>query len=440
MAFIAALIPADQEVTRVGAVGESMGVFMVRTASGFDVFEKQRGHRKAVGVITVDQKHPNLISQALGARPNAGTYDLADVLKALKPFDKEPTQTFTFGIKFTVEAKGKDLNVQMAGEKDIIVISPANAATTAPAATAADEEKMQIAAGIVALIPKDQAETVIAFNPSAEHTRVDTTLFVRVEDGFKILDLKGGLKWEESGARVKIDANNSNLFTFVEGRESRGSTDVTAMLRALKPFDKNPKQKVKFGPAWFSIEAKGKTLTVQISGVAEDDGTFTFVPGHEIPTTAPASAPASRPATAPSGEDARKIGKEFIADLAKADTDALGKHYAQGVAVLAGSELLKPEWGLDPDGDRSTALAVSRDDLMKAYGRLIAKSGKRWKKMFADLAEESMSTEFAAADKLPVTQRGDLLLTVKIGSDSLLYIFRQQASGKWEVVAERTDY
>jgi hypothetical protein len=77
---------------------------------------------------------------------------------------------------------------------------------------------------------------------------------------------------------------------------------------------------------------------------------------------------------------------------------------------------------------------------MKAYGRLIAKSGKRWKKMFADLAEESMSTEFAAADKLPVTQRGDLLLTVKIGSDSLLYIFRQQASGKWEVVAERTDY
>jgi hypothetical protein len=138
--------------------------------------------------------------------------------------------------------------------------------------------------------------------------------------------------------------------------------------------------------------------------------------------------------------------KEFWTALAKGDTAAMKDFYAPQVTLLPGSELLKQQWGIKTAGDRSKPLVVTRDELLAAYGRMIAKIGRaKWSKAFGNVPGEKVVVKSAvtsAESALLDWRQGDLVLQVRPDKDdnALRYVLRQSKSGTWEVVSELADY
>lgn len=141
----------------------------------------------------------------------------------------------------------------------------------------------------------------------------------------------------------------------------------------------------------------------------------------------------------------QKSAREFWAAVAKPDTEQMARFYAPKVLLKAGSELLKREWGVNPEGDRDKDLLLDRDRLLEGYRRMIEKvTAAKWSRVFSKIQPDAISiTAVQTADR-PLTgaRQGDLLLKVVIGKggDALMFLFRCNDQGQWQVVAEQTDY
>ena len=113
--------------------------------------------------------------------------------------------------------------------------------------------------------------------------------------------------------------------------------------------------------------------------------------------------------------------------------------------MKAGSELLKQRWGLTKDADRSKDLLVSRDDLLRGYGRMIDGIGKeKWSQVFTRIEKDKTTVSTAGKDDQPFAgvKRGDTKLRVAAGpgDDTLHFILRRKNDGKLRVHLEPTDY
>ena len=161
--------------------------------------------------------------------------------------------------------------------------------------------------------------------------------------------------------------------------------------------------------------------------------------------TAAAVLLAGSAAADPGEREAAAAAKRFWAALAAADFEKLPSCYAPEVLLLAGSELLKPEWEVHPEADRSKDLRLSREQLIAGYRKLIGRVGtERWTGLFTKLDPEKISFRRVGPDEeepagvLP----GDLVMTVATGpgDDRLTFVLRRNEEGRWLVVAEQTDY
>lgn len=138
--------------------------------------------------------------------------------------------------------------------------------------------------------------------------------------------------------------------------------------------------------------------------------------------------------------------KPFLDAMASGDTDRLAKHYSAEVFVVSGSELLKPEWDVgDADKGRSESQTIERGKLMEGYQAMIQRAGKeKWTALWNSPSRKIAVRILDADDAALQGKKGDAVLTVsrleEHLDDTLTYVLRDDGKGRFQVVAERTDY
>ena len=143
--------------------------------------------------------------------------------------------------------------------------------------------------------------------------------------------------------------------------------------------------------------------------------------------------------------DATKTAGEFWEALANGNLKAMRTFYAREVTLKAGSELLKPRWGLCPKADRKKDLKIECDKLLAGYERLIGGAGRqRWGSEFGKIDDKQITIVKAKEKDTPFAGvlLGDTVLTVATGpgDDRLVFVLREDKRKRWQVVAEATDY
>jgi uncharacterized protein YyaL (SSP411 family) len=142
------------------------------------------------------------------------------------------------------------------------------------------------------------------------------------------------------------------------------------------------------------------------------------------------------PAEVDNAMDPGAAAIDFWNVFAKGDLSELGGQYADEILLKAGSEFLKPEWGIAEPGDRAKGKKVARSDLMKAYKLAITELGKeKWQTIFGSINKNKISTK--------VLQNKHLLLTVKTGPGDDYLEFElalNKGRTRWLVVSEFTDF
>jgi len=190
-------------------------------------------------------------------------------------------------------------------------------------------------------------------------------------------------------------------------------------------------------------------------GIALDDRGVPLArrPGKASLSTTNGSQEAARGAdgqarrTKPADQDRKRnvlseTATSFWKTLADGNTEGFKRFYAERITLKAGSELLKPRWGIA--SDRGKDAVLPRDKLMAGYARMIGEFGRdKWRRAFSKIGEGSLAaTVVAEPDRpFPGTRKGDRLLAVVtgVGDDKLLYVFRRQGT-EWRIVLEVTDY
>ena len=129
--------------------------------------------------------------------------------------------------------------------------------------------------------------------------------------------------------------------------------------------------------------------------------------------------------------------------MAEADFKTMNDCYAPTVLVKGGSELLKPEWEVSPQNDRSRDAEISRSALMQGYLKLMDKVGiEKWKAAFSQVPDKQIALKLSQKDDQPFpgVKQGDWTMTINLNNDVLVFVLRKNEAGDWHVVAEHTDY
>lgn len=139
----------------------------------------------------------------------------------------------------------------------------------------------------------------------------------------------------------------------------------------------------------------------------------------------------------------------FIKAMATGDPGQIMDFYDDSVVLMAGSELLKPEWGLAKS--RVKDAEVSKARLAGAVKQLIDGAGvpkwcSLWKAVKKDrttVVKATQADQRVGANTFRGVQPGDSLLVVQLSpgmDDKLAWAFRKNANGEWRIVREWTDY
>jgi hypothetical protein len=136
------------------------------------------------------------------------------------------------------------------------------------------------------------------------------------------------------------------------------------------------------------------------------------------------------------GSEPITAANDFWKVFVKGDANSLESQYADEILLKAGSEFLKPEWGINKDGDRSKDKKVTKAELIKAYKSMLARLGqKRWQSIFGSIKKDKIRTK--------VLKNKHVLLTVKTGPGDDYIEFElalNKDQTRWLVVSEFTDY
>jgi hypothetical protein len=147
----------------------------------------------------------------------------------------------------------------------------------------------------------------------------------------------------------------------------------------------------------------------------------------------------------PEGQSSAARARAFWRAVSNGDTEAMRAFYAPKVLLKAGSELLKPQWKLAEDADRSKDMLVDRDRLLAGYEAMIKRIGKDvWTQAFGRIPPENVVVVTADGDDNPLAgvQRGDTVLKVGTGAgdDVIVFVFRKDSDGRLLVHLEDSDY
>jgi hypothetical protein len=149
------------------------------------------------------------------------------------------------------------------------------------------------------------------------------------------------------------------------------------------------------------------------------------------------------PAAGLAEEPYETAGRKFWKGLAEADFAVMEAGYAPEVTLLAGSELLKKQWGINPSGDRSKNLAVKREVLLKGYHSLLDGRTEKWKEIMSKIGKDKITFQTVDKDDKPIpgVRTGDVLMKVATGpGDDVLAFILRRSDKEWLVAMEATDY
>lgn len=139
-----------------------------------------------------------------------------------------------------------------------------------------------------------------------------------------------------------------------------------------------------------------------------------------------------------------QVAQEFWNAFLNADPDGMGKHYGNRVTLKAGSELLKPEYTINDNGDRNHDVAVDRKQAIRGYQVMFQRAGKqKWIESGQRLRNAQM-TFISASDgnkyfALFKASPGELLVQVHTEPEPLFFLLQQDNQHRWKVVAEAFD-
>ncbi|MGD9644737.1 MAG: hypothetical protein AB7U73_03435 [Pirellulales bacterium] len=139
-----------------------------------------------------------------------------------------------------------------------------------------------------------------------------------------------------------------------------------------------------------------------------------------------------------------EVAQSFWGAFLDADPGRMAKHYAPRVTLKAGSELLKPDYGLNASGDQGKDLVVDRRDLQRGYEQMFKRVGReKWVASSQKLRDVKL-TYISAVDAnkyfaLFQAVAGELLVQVHTDPDPLFFLMRQDERGRWSIVAEAFD-
>lgn len=145
------------------------------------------------------------------------------------------------------------------------------------------------------------------------------------------------------------------------------------------------------------------------------------------------------------GETHQQFGVRFWKALSGGDLATVQELYAPEVTLLAGSELLKKEWGVNPDGERGKDIVLKRAELLKGYRAMVAKIGaEKWKAVFSKLDDDRIAFQVIEKDDqvFKGARKGDVVMKIATGpeDDALSFVLRRSAEGNWLVAMEQADY
>jgi hypothetical protein len=283
--------------------------------------------------------------------------------------------------------------------------------------------------------PSGQKE--FAIDIGAPNGPSDTILVARTETGFDCYGGSKGTRGNKMGA-VTVQKDRPFAMEFKPAGGPGAKADLTDVQKTIKPFDKNPLQDFTVGSARFQTKGENGKVSVLVGGKKA-----IFVV-RALAAATSTSSPASQPTSAskPAGaDDGKEAVRGFLKALAAADMEGMEGAYADNVILMAGSEMLKADWGLAPEGSRDKDQAIGRDKLIGAYRALIGKVGKeKWQNALAKVDPKMVLTSPVQEDEPSGIRKGDLRVDAPLGNTGLTFWLRRDASGKWLVVAERTDY
>jgi hypothetical protein len=168
------------------------------------------------------------------------------------------------------------------------------------------------------------------------------------------------------------------------------------------------------------------TKSAQLAGAESESK------GKRSAEAAEAPSPAAKETQVPSADETVKA---FCEVFLKGDFAGMASFYADEVLLEKNSEFLKPRWGILSEDDVREARTVSREQLMGAYTRFIAKIGdEKWQKVMGKVSKDQISVT-------PENGMEHLAIQTGHGDDTLHFKFRYNTdAAKWQIAAEKTDY
>jgi len=144
-------------------------------------------------------------------------------------------------------------------------------------------------------------------------------------------------------------------------------------------------------------------------------------------------------------EKVKQTGVAFWKALADADIEAMKNFYAPEIILIAGSELLKEKWGINPTKTRNTNLKLSKESLMQGYRKMIAPERvEKWKTVFSSIDTAKIIFQSAKQYKKHFENLKDediaMIVPTNVGDDRLYFIFSKKQDNTWLITHEATDY
>lgn len=155
--------------------------------------------------------------------------------------------------------------------------------------------------------------------------------------------------------------------------------------------------------------------------------------------------------------DYKQLGRRFVLAKFAADRESLVNAFAPDVLLLPNHEYLKPEYGLNPDGDRRKSINVKRDVIVdldvKVYSTFPVEKKAKIKDALANCEYKFVITERVGTTLNPhelddreqaslfiPTRQGDVVMIVllKPKEEYCLYVMRK-IDGVWKIIMDYTD-
>ncbi len=144
--------------------------------------------------------------------------------------------------------------------------------------------------------------------------------------------------------------------------------------------------------------------------------------------------------------DVKRQGLTFWRALANLETNKMKSFYSSEVILIAGSELLRKKYGINPSGNRKNHFKLSKEQIIKGYENMINDiDSNKWKIAFSKINLDKIIFQSAREYEkhFGELKTDDMMMIVSYPAPSdekLYFIFSKKQDNTWLITHEATDY